>query len=333
MGRGAAWGDVEAGHLAKAWVTVSQDPIFGIEQTSQRFYQKMYDLFISFKPNVACGKSYNARGIKAARSKFESIAADVQKFKISTREVRAFQPTGTNENQNLSMAIARHIGKTETVTYETKDLSRDEWPNHLAYIELKMLPKFRDDIDESERSRSVTEEAQPADVEENASESCENREPPSPSSARKRNQEVRGGFEGRKKAKMNQARKRYNEIALRNSSTIAASMKRRTELMEEANALQVFSPQNCESEQDRADRAEFLRLTRKAHLKRLRESLLELNANDAILNLTVPPLPPQSHEPPLPAQTSTTVPGTTSSSPLGDDEREPPTPPLSPRGV
>lgn len=215
----------------------------------------------------------------------------MQKFKICTREVRAFQPTGTNESQNLSMAIARHIGKTETVTYEAKDLAHDEWPNYLAYNKLKTIPKFRDDVDEREQANnSEVEVAQPASVDGNASESSEQQGPCSPSSSQKRKLEPRGGFEGRKKAKMNQARQRYNEIALRNSSTIAASMKSRTDLMEEANALQAFSSKNCETEQDRTDRAEFLRLTRHAHLKRLPESLLKSNSNDLMSNLTAPPL-------------------------------------------
>lgn len=61
---------------------------------------------------------------------------------------------GTNESQNMSMVIARHIGKTETVTYEAKDIENDEWPNHLAYNELKTIPKFRNDFDESEQANN-----------------------------------------------------------------------------------------------------------------------------------------------------------------------------------
>lgn len=136
----------------------------------------------------------------------------------------------------------------------------------------------------------------------------------------------RGGFEDRKKAKMNQVRQRYNDIALRNSSTIAGSMKRRTELMEEENASQAFSSENCETEEDRLDRAEFLRLTRKDHLKRLRESLLESDSNNAMSNLTVPSLPhtnlnePNGITAPIPSPPS--VPGTPT--------REYPTPPPLP---
>lgn len=153
MGRGATWGDLETGHLAKAWTIVSQDPIFGIEQTSMTFYGKIYEIFISFKPPRACNKSYDAQGCKAARCKLENMFAGIQKFKISKREVRVFNPTGTTEEENLSMEIGRHIRKYSTITYEAKDTPHESWPHHLAYRELRLLPNFSDEMEEGTKKK------------------------------------------------------------------------------------------------------------------------------------------------------------------------------------
>lgn len=72
-------------------------------------------------------------------------------------------------------------------------------------------------------------------------------------------------------------------------------MKRRTELMEEANTLQAFTIGEGDTEEDKHDREKFMRLTRKAHLERLHESLLE---QEKVVQscMTAPSLPAQ---PPL----------------------------------
>lgn len=51
-------------------------------------------------------------------------------------------------------------------------------------------------------------------------------------------------------------------------------MKHLTELIEEENWLQAFTIGDLDTEGDKRDREEFIRLTRKAHLERLRKLLL-----------------------------------------------------------
>lgn len=142
MGRGAVGGDVECGHLARAWKSVSQGPVYIIEHTSPTFFKKMFELLTSMSTSNSGEKEYLCRGLKASRLKFETISADVQKFKISLRAIRAFQPTGTMEGQNLSMVIALHTVKKATITYEAKDLYHSTWNKHIAYEELKALPNY-----------------------------------------------------------------------------------------------------------------------------------------------------------------------------------------------
>lgn len=83
----------------------------------------------------------------------------------------------------------------------------------------------------------------------------------------------RGRHIGRKKAKYVHNKNRQNEQALRNGAAIAASMQRWTDLLAEQNALATFSLDNCETDEDRKERSEFLRLFRRSHLKRIRDSM------------------------------------------------------------
>lgn len=310
MGRGAAWTDVECAHLSEAWLVVSQDPIIGMDQTCLMFYTKVFELFKTKKPASATDKQYDARGVKATRSKWEAISADVQKFRVARRELRAFRPTGTNEDQNLSMTIARHLNKAGCITYDAKNLPHEDWVHHLAFKVLKDLPKFRDDIDEtSSPSTMPSEPATPntettnenatgdENDERNRSEG-ESARIPSRSPAIKRKHES-NGFVGRKKAKSEMVRNRQNEAAIRNAASIAASMKRRTDLLEEQNALIAFSASECITEEDEKDRDEFMKLTRRMHLKRLRESL---SATEE------PPPPPTPAAQPLDADDAPPVP-------------------------
>lgn len=64
----------------------------------------------------------------------------------------------------------------------------------------------------------------------------------------------RGNVLGRNNAKVNQASNCFNEIALRTSSSIAASMKGGTELMEEQNSLHALTINEFNTEEEKCDR-------------------------------------------------------------------------------
>lgn len=78
---------------------------------------------------------------------------------------------------------------------------------------------------------------------------------------------------GQKSPKTVSTKRRHNKIALRNATFIAMSLKRRIELEEEQNALQAFSINECITEEHKAERREFMELTRKSHLQRVRSSM------------------------------------------------------------
>lgn len=63
------------------------------------------------------------------KAKFEAIAADFQEVKVARRELRAFTPMGATADQNLSITIARHLGKMKSITYEAKDSLTNDGQN------------------------------------------------------------------------------------------------------------------------------------------------------------------------------------------------------------
>lgn len=49
-------------------------------------------------------------------------------------------------NQNMLMAIAFHMGGVSCIIYEAKNVLNEEYVHHLAYKELRELPKFNKNI-------------------------------------------------------------------------------------------------------------------------------------------------------------------------------------------
>ena len=164
------------------------------------------------------------------------------------------------------MAIARHIIKVSSITYEAKNFPLEEWIHHLAYKELRELQKFNDEIkevnyrlsqnslhsqmnlfdsphfdetadndteneDDNNDSRQTEENGTPR-VEQASDECTTPNSTPAPTPEKRVCQDARGSFVGRKKAKYDAVKLRQNEKAIRNGSIIAASMRRRTEVLE-----------------------------------------------------------------------------------------------------
>lgn len=148
MDHGATWGYVECGHLAIVWLAFSQDPILKMERPSSTFLKKLPQQFCKMKLADVCKKRNNARGLESCRSKFEAVAADIQKLQIIRREVRSYNRTGKKADLNLSMAIARQVQKVGTIAYEAKSLPHNKWINHLARKKLRELQKFNEGLAE-----------------------------------------------------------------------------------------------------------------------------------------------------------------------------------------
>lgn len=320
MGRGCGWSAEELQHLAQAWVFASEDPVTGIDQTAARFRATLFDRFKALAPVGASDKTYGGRTAKSARAKFDEISADVQKFRDSLRKVTVCQPSGVNSSNILSMAIAIHMGRRTAMDYNARDYPHTEWRNHLAYAVLKDHPKFSDEGmaygaltssisnlagEEAEgiETGAAAPVAQEADnVGNEGSHSMQdNRDIPS-SNNESVDEAAAGGsvLDETEPKKGERPRGRKSEIRIRaidkqrvqsveNVRLIAQSLERRNELEEERSALVAYSRDECETEEDLRDRAEYLRLLRKDRLKALRKRILASEQGT--------PMPPSCSEP------------------------------------
>lgn len=127
MRQGVAWTDIECAHLPKLWSNPTQDPVFRIEQTSACFWDKLYQLLSLLCTEDALENQYESRNMKAARFNFEAISTDVSKSLNALRSVTMFQPRGTLEEQNFSMAIALHLTTRTVVSFDEKHYSHNQW--------------------------------------------------------------------------------------------------------------------------------------------------------------------------------------------------------------
>lgn len=86
---------------------------------------------------------------------------------------------------------------------------------------------------------------------------------------------ARGGMIGRKKARHDKLKQRRKNLAFKNGSSTADSMKKRAEVMEDQNSIQAFLIKECLTEDDEKDRNEFNRLIIKKRLMNINKSVKE----------------------------------------------------------
>lgn len=68
---------------------------------------------IADKPEVR----YGNRPIASTRNHLYILSAEVQKFRVALRMIRACNHTGVNDNKIVSMVIAIHDGETKKLEY------------------------------------------------------------------------------------------------------------------------------------------------------------------------------------------------------------------------
>ena len=83
---------------------------------------------------------------------------DIQKFHKAIRIVDVCNPTGVSAEQQLSMAVAIHLGKTNKMDYEFKDFDKKKWKLYDAYLVLRKLPKFAYNARVTEVNESTDDE-------------------------------------------------------------------------------------------------------------------------------------------------------------------------------
>eukprot|EP00171_Calliarthron_tuberculosum_P023290 IDg23290t1 len=115
------------------------------------FWETMFRRFVEHGPPatlVADGK-YSKRTVKSCKAHFGDLSAEVQKFFSALRRVKASNPTGVNDDNILSMAVALHMGKTLGMDYNFKDYFQENWNAFKAFKVLQDHPKWNGEYGEN----------------------------------------------------------------------------------------------------------------------------------------------------------------------------------------
>ena len=142
-GSWVVWSPEEKRIAALAWKRASADPISGADQKADIFREKV-------KVNIAalalhdCDKQcYHYCSTASIFGHLrDRVFADIQKFNSVLRLVEGANLSGVDKQQKINMAVAIHLKKSSLPSYLFKSFDAYQWPNYLAWIELKDIPKF-----------------------------------------------------------------------------------------------------------------------------------------------------------------------------------------------
>jgi hypothetical protein len=144
MGKAPTWLTKERETVALAWLRATNNGIQGCDQKGEDYRNKIHALFKAFGPRDAPPGHYGDRASKAVYVFLrDNIFPDVNKFNEALRLVQSSHPTGVNDDNIISMAIALHLGKTKRMDYNMRDCEHTQWPNYGAWKILSSAPKFR----------------------------------------------------------------------------------------------------------------------------------------------------------------------------------------------
>lgn len=286
MGRGKAWDLEENETLARAWIAASEDPIAGADQKAKVFFNTLHRRFIEKGPppsKVLNGK-YGFRSAESCRKHVADLSADVQKFNTALRKLRACGPTGVNEDQVLSMAVAIHMEVTNSMDYEHKDYVKENWLSFNAWKVWSRHPKWATAKPALSTTHSSAEaEATPTltspeqlrgALEEGSHDPCGVTRGGSAAKA-----EERFGL-GTRSAKLI----RQEELRTQAVRSMAESAKRKSDALEERNAIAVFSLPEAAG---LPETSQFFAAIRQMYLSQALKKV-RMEAHDAQTTRTVP---------------------------------------------
>lgn len=91
---------------------------------------------------------------KSSKFKSDEIGIDIKMFNGVISKLDAWRQKGVGEYQKLSMESVVHVGESETITYEMKDICHTEWGHHLVFQVLRKYswPGFDLNISKSDEN-------------------------------------------------------------------------------------------------------------------------------------------------------------------------------------
>ncbi|KAG7354613.1 hypothetical protein IV203_003969 [Nitzschia inconspicua] len=72
----------------------------------------------------------------------DKIQRDCKKFNTALRKVLFSNPTGCSEQEKINMAVAIHLGKSDSMSYRHKGFKPNDWPFYQAWLVVKSHRAF-----------------------------------------------------------------------------------------------------------------------------------------------------------------------------------------------
>ena len=145
-GSGKRWSVQERVHLTEAWVDASEDAgeveVKGTYQDSDVFWERVHEKFASKAPSTAPKGTYSDRQTSAVTNQWkDKISREVKKFNKALLRVFKAKPTGCNEQNQINMAVAIHLGKT-SMAYIHKEFEANDWDLYQCWLVLRTHRAF-----------------------------------------------------------------------------------------------------------------------------------------------------------------------------------------------
>jgi D-alanyl-D-alanine dipeptidase len=143
MPQGKHWSLAEETVLAKAYLSATQNPYRGTDQTSDDFQQDLVAKFRALCPEYADNGHFKDRSDTAIIEEHRRMKADVQSFNKALNIIWASSPTGCIETEKIAMAVAIHLKYTKKMDYHYKNFEVTTWRYYGAWNTLKNTAKFQ----------------------------------------------------------------------------------------------------------------------------------------------------------------------------------------------
>jgi hypothetical protein len=116
-----------------AWLRATNDGNQGCDQKGEEYRNEIHALFKALSPKDAPQGQFDDHPPKTVYVFLrDNIFPDVNKFNQALCLIQASCPTGINEDNILSMAIALHLGMSKRMYYSFKSFEHSKWMDYTA---------------------------------------------------------------------------------------------------------------------------------------------------------------------------------------------------------
>lgn len=105
---------------------------------------RIYRHFKMFAPADTTDSPYSGQTSKSVLAKFDGFAADIQKLREALYIIHSCNSTSVADDDILSTVTAKHLGKRDGISCDTRSFAHLQWKIHSAFKALQTHTKFSD---------------------------------------------------------------------------------------------------------------------------------------------------------------------------------------------